>query len=206
MRRDSLAFALSGVVFGLLVGWMIGTQQVPDTPEPVAASAPAPPAAGAPEPPPPLDQGRASTLEQQAAANPSDADVRGELGALYLNAERFDQAASWYEQALELEPDDTGASTDLAIAYFYMGQTDRALAQLDRALAVNPRFPKALLHQGSIRAFGKQDLAGAAESWERLVAAAPDSPEAGQARQGLTALRAAHEGTAGPGAPAGQQP
>jgi hypothetical protein len=83
-----------------------------------------------------------------------------------------------------------------------MGQMDRALAQIDRGLSIDPQHPKALLNQGVNRAFGKQDLVGAAESWEKVVAAAPDSQEAVRARQGLEGLRAAHNAaeTAGGGA------
>jgi hypothetical protein len=55
-----------------------------------------------------------------------------------------------------------------------------------------------------VRAFGKQDLAGAAESWEKVVAIAPDSVEGRQARQGLDGLKSAHQGTAATaGAPGG---
>jgi hypothetical protein len=41
---------------------------------------------------------------------------------------------------------------------------DRALRQLERSLAIDPRNLKALFSQGIVRARGKQDLAGAAES------------------------------------------
>jgi tetratricopeptide (TPR) repeat protein len=206
MRRDSLAFALSGTVFGLLVGWMIGTQQVPEAPEvaPTATAAAAPAAENAP---PPLDQARASTLEQQARAEPRNAAVRIDLANLYFDAERFAEAAPWYEAALELDPRNASVNTDLGVVYFYMQQMDRALAQIDRALAIDARHVKALLNQGIIRAFGKQDLAGAAESWERVVAIAPDSEEGRRAKQGLDGLRSAHEASAAQGAaPTGAQP
>jgi tetratricopeptide (TPR) repeat protein len=208
MRKDSLAFALSGTVFGLLVGWMIGTQQVREPDAPAPAAAPAAQAAPAqPNTPPPLDQARATALEQQAKAEPRNAGVRVDLGNVYFDAERFAEAAPWYEAALEIDPKNVNASTDLAVVYFYQGQMDRALAQLDRALAVDPRHPKALLNQGIIRAFGKQDLVGAEESWKKVVEIAPDSPEGQRAQQGLDGLRSAHNAAqagAQGGAAAGQ--
>lgn len=206
MRRDSLAFALSGVVFGLLAGWIIGSQQtapaVPaSTASPVASSAPAAPSA------PALDQARADALAQQAAADPRDAGVRVDLGNLYFDAERFAQAAPWYEAALAIDPGNTGASTDLAVVYFFLGDADRALAQLDRALATDPRHIKALLNQGIIRWRGKNDLQGAAESWERVVALAPDTEEGRLARQGLEGVKAAHQAATQPsGAGGASQP
>jgi hypothetical protein len=52
-----------------------------------------------------------------------------------------------------------------------------------------------------MRAFGKQDLAGAGESWEKVVAIAPDSEEGKRAKQGLEGLKSAHQN--GGGTPAG---
>ena len=109
-----------------------------------------------------------------------------------------EQAAPWYETALAIDPKNADAGTDLAIVYYYAGQVDRALAQIDRALSADPRHVKALLNQGFIRAAGKQDLAGAAESWEQVVSIAPDSEEGRRARLGLEAFKSAHEAGAAP--------
>jgi tetratricopeptide (TPR) repeat protein len=73
-----------------------------------------------------------------------------------------------------------------------MSQPDRALAQFDRSLAIDPRHTKTLLNQGIVRAFGKDDLAGAAQAWQRVVEYAPDSPEGKRAAQALESLRRAH--------------
>jgi hypothetical protein len=58
---------------------------------------------------------------------------------------------------------------------------------------------------GFVRAFGKQDLDGAAKAWERVIAIAPDSEEGRRARQSLEALRKAHQEGASPAeAPSGK--
>lgn len=188
MNRESLVFAVSGTAFGLLVGWMIGTQRAP-APAPAAPVAAAAPATPAPQAPPPLDEARVAVLEKQATAEPRNADVRLQIANLYFDSDRIDQAAPWYEAALAIEPNDANANTDLGLVYFYQGQPDRALAQIDRALALEPAHLKALLSQGVVRWQGKQDLAGAAESWEKVVAASPDSDEARTARMGLEGLK-----------------
>ena len=97
-------------------------------------------------------------------------------------------AAQWYEDALKLDPKNVNVSTDLGIAYYYMNQPDVALEQFDRSLAIDPRHTKTLLNIGIVRAFGKQDLDGAAKAWQRVVDLAPSSPEAGTARQALARL------------------
>jgi cytochrome c-type biogenesis protein CcmH/NrfG len=195
MKKDSLAFALAGTFFGLLVGWIIGAQQASPavTPTPVAAQTDASGAAA----PASFDASRAAELERQASARPQDAEIRAALGNLYFDGERYDQAATWYEASLKLNPRDVNVSTDLAVAYYYTQQADRALAQIDHSLKLDPAHLKTLLNQGIIRAFGKQDLKGAAESWQRVVAIAPTSEEGRRAQQGLDGLKAAHASTDG---------
>jgi cytochrome c-type biogenesis protein CcmH/NrfG len=196
MKKDSLAFALAGTFFGLLVGWIIGSQQgrpaLPAAPVTTQSDASS---GGAVTPP--FDTARAADLEQQATARPKDAAVRAALGNLYFDGERYDQAARWYEASLKLDPSVVDVSTDLAVAYYYTQQPDRALAQLDQSLKLDPSHLKSLLNQGIIRAFGKQDLKGAAESWERVVALAPASEEGRRAQQGLDGLKAAHASSSG---------
>jgi len=196
VNRDSFVFAISGVMFGLVVGWILGTQQAgPATPAAVVAAGQ--PAAQLPDQPPApvLDVQRAADLERQANAEPNNSAVRVDLGNLYFDAERFDLASSWYEAALKLEPKNVNASTDLGVSYYASNQADRALTQLDYSLTIDPAHAKTLYNQGIVRAFGKQDLDGAAKSWELLIKVAPQSPEAERARTGLASLRANHAGT-----------
>jgi tetratricopeptide (TPR) repeat protein len=201
MRRDSVAFALSGTLFGLLVGWMLGSQQTP----PVAqVTPPATPPAQTSAAPTPVDAQRAAQLEQQANAQPADAAVRTTLANLYFDAKHYDQAARWYEASLALNPRDADVSTDLAICYYYADDVDKALAQLDASLKVDARHVKTLLNQGFIRAFGKNDLVGAGASWEKVVAISPDSEEGKRAKQGLEGLKAAHQNNGGTAAPGGK--
>jgi cytochrome c-type biogenesis protein CcmH/NrfG len=206
MKKDSLAFALAGTFFGLLVGWIIGSQQgQPAAPAtPVATQAEAQPGGATA---PVFDAARAADLERQAGASPTDAAVRATLANLYFDGERYDQAAKWYAESLKLDPSVVEVSTDLAVAYYYTQQADRALAQLDHSLELDPAHLKSLLNQGIIRAFGKQDLKGAAESWQRVVAIAPTSEEGRRAQQGLDGLKAAHASPpSGPGASGGVAP
>lgn len=201
MHKESFVMGVAGVLLGLLVGWILGAQQGPTSapaPAPVsqaAASAGQQPAA------PALDEARATQLKTQAEREPRNADVRVQLGNLYFDGERFDEASRWYLAALDINPRDVNASTDLGIAYYYTNQPDRALEQFDRSLAIDPKHSKTLLNVGVVRAWGKQDLEGAAKAWQRVIDVAPGSEEAARARQGLEGIRAAHP-DAGSGSPA----
>jgi tetratricopeptide (TPR) repeat protein len=204
MTREAVFVGVAGTVFGVLVGWIIGTQQVaPVAPAAPPAQAAAPAAGQNSTAPPPFDAARGAELERRAAAEPANASVRVDLGNLYFDAERFDQSIPWYEAAYKLDAKNVSVSTDLALAYFYTQQIDRSLAQLERSLAIDPKHLKSLLNQGYVLAFGKKDLAAAAEAWKKLVAIAPDSEEGRRAQQGLDGISAAHQNsgaTSGAGA------
>lgn len=193
VSKDSLVVGIAGVFFGVLVGWIIGTQQGSGRPAtaPVAAAAPAAQASSSQQAPP-LDESRASSLKTTAQQNPSDATTRIELGNMYFDAGRFSEAIDWYQQALKIQPKNVNVSTDLGIAYYYMNDPDKALAQFDRSLAIDPTHAKTLLNIGIVRAFGKQDLKGAAEVWQKILTVAPASEEARAAKQALDGLRSAH--------------
>jgi cytochrome c-type biogenesis protein CcmH/NrfG len=182
---------VAGVFFGLLAGWIIGTQQ--GAVRAVPAAAPAAQQAGGSAPaPPPLDESRASALKTTAQQNPGDAVTRVQLGNMYFDAGRFQESAEWYDAALKINPKDVNASTDLGIAYYYMNDADKALAQFDRSLAIDASHAKTLLNIGIVRAFGKQDLKGASEAWQRVLVVAPGSEEARAAQQALEGVKSAH--------------
>jgi cytochrome c-type biogenesis protein CcmH/NrfG len=193
MRADSIAFALSGILFGVIVGWILGSQQsARPVVAPAAAAAPDAAAADGRQPPPPLDEARLKTLVASAGSEPTNPAPRVQLGNLYFDAERYTDAVQWYEDALRLQPADANVSTDLGVAYYYTNQPDRALSQFDASLAIDPGHIKTLLNVGIVRAFGKQDLAGAAKAWEQVVKLSPNSPEGQAATKGLEGLKNAH--------------
>ena len=202
MKSDAIAFGVAGIAFGLLAGWIIGSQQSTRGSMPAAAVQTAAPPAGA-------DATRAALLDEEqvkaltsiADREPSNTKVRVDLGNMYFDAERYGDAIKWYTDAMALNPDDVNVSTDLGVAYYYTNEPDRALAQFDHSLNVDPAHVKTLLNQGIVRAFGKQDLEGATRSWEQVVQLAPNGPEADAARRALDSMRSAHpalgaEGTA----------
>ena len=113
-------------------------------------------------------------------------ETRVQLGNLYFDAERYEDARKWYEEALKVDPKNVNASTDLGIAYYYFEPAGSALAQFDKSLAIDPRHSKTLLNIGIVRAFGKQDLDGAEKAWQRVIDLAPDSQEAAVASAAST--------------------
>jgi tetratricopeptide (TPR) repeat protein len=201
VKSDSIAFGIAGIAFGLIAGWIIGTQQAStrQSPAPQASTASAP-AAQANTRAAVVDEAKVTALKSVAEREPSNAKPRIDLGNLYFDAERYDDAITWYEAASKLSPKDVNLSTDLGVCYYYTNQPDKALAQFDKSLAINPKHAKTLLNLGIVRAFGKQDLAGATKAWEQVMAIDPNSPEGQAAKRALDTLRSAHGSDTKPGA------
>ena len=194
MRADAIVFGIAGALFGLIVGWVLGSQQTSARARlaaPVAQAAPAQQQPAAPPQAAPIDPARIKALEEAAGKNPKDVQSRTQLGNMFFDAEQYPQAITWYEQALALNPNDPNVSTDLGVAYYYTNQNDRALAQFDKSLAIDAKHIKTLLNVGIVRAFGKQDLAGAGQAWQLVVDLAPDSPEGQAAKKGLEGIKSA---------------
>ena len=193
MPKESVVFGLAGVFFGILVGWMIGSQQA-RTP---AATTSAPPAAAQQaQTAPPFDQSRATALEATIAKNASDVESRVQLGDLYFDAERFADATRWYEDALKIDPKHVNASTDLGIAYYYMNQPDRALQQFERSLS-----DRSEAHQDAVEHRHRAGVRQTGSRGGRESVAASDRPRALVSGSGHGAA-----GAAGPavGAPTGR--
>ena len=93
---------------------------------------------------------------------------------------------------MKLAPNDVNVSTDLGVCYYYSNQPDKALEQFDRSLKLDPKHAKTLLNVGIVKAFGKQDLDGAAQAWQQVIELAPDSPEGQAAKRALDSLQSAH--------------
>ena len=203
MKPESIAYGVAGIVFGLIAGWIIGTQQasprVPAAAAPQAAAAPAGDSGGTRAAV--LDETQVNALKSVAEREPANAKPRVQLANLYFDAERYDDAIKWYSEAVKLSPNDVDVSTDLGVCYYYTNQPDKALEQFDRSLKLDARHTKTLLNVGIVKAFGKQDLEGAMRAWQQVLEIAPDSAEGQAAKRALDSMRSAHPGGTTPAKP-----
>ena len=194
MKAESVAFAVAGMCFGIILGWVLATQDANRAPAAPAAAPAAPPAAAGQRPPAALDETRVKALQAAIQQDPKNAGNHTQLGNTYFDAEQWTNAIDAYERSLQLNPNDVDVSTDLGVSYFYANRADDALAQFERSLKLDPKHTKTLLNKGIVLAFGKENLAAAAEAWKQVVEIAPDSPEGQRARSALEGVAAAHAG------------
>src|SRR5688500_19189248 len=102
MRADAIVFGIAGTLFGLIIGWVLGSQQAGragPVAAPVARAAPASQPPASPQPVP-VDPERVKALEAVAAKNDRDPQPRVQLGNMFFDAEQYKDAIAWYEQAM----------------------------------------------------------------------------------------------------------
>src|SRR5262247_610022 len=127
MKGEAVAFGIAGVLFGLIAGWVIGAQQAGVRPAPPAAQAQSAPAASGGSGSTRaavLDDTKVNALKNVAEREKSNPTPRIDLGNLYFDAERYDDAIKWYSEALTLAPNNVDVSTDLGVCYYYSNQPD----------------------------------------------------------------------------------
>jgi tetratricopeptide (TPR) repeat protein len=197
VKSDAIAFGVAGIAFGLIAGWIIGTQQATGRTPAAAPVAAAAQAADAEPRAALLDETKVNALKAVAERESTNPKPRAELANLYFDAQKFDDAIKWYEAALKLNPNDVNVSTDLGVSYYYTNNPDKALAQLDRSLAIDPKHAKTLLNIGIVKAFARQDLEGASKAWQQVIQLAPDSPEGQAAKRALDTFKSSHPAIGG---------
>jgi cytochrome c-type biogenesis protein CcmH/NrfG len=73
--------------------------------------------------------------------------------------------------------------TDMATAYHFMGQTDRALQEYGEVLKIDGAHANALFNTGMVKWQDKQDMSGAIVAWKRLLETNPQYPQRDKVQQ-----------------------
>jgi Tfp pilus assembly protein PilF len=190
MNALAIVSGLAGMLFGIIVGYMIATQQdVTAAPGPAPAAAAAAPSATAATAPAVNDQ-ELQAYRDILKADPKNAKAATELGNRLYDAGRYAEAIVSYRQAFANDPKNVNISTDLGTAIWYTGDADGALAQFEKSLAIDPTHGQTLFNLGIVRSQGKNDHKGAASAWEKLLAANPSYPDADRVRRLLDEAKA----------------
>ena len=168
---------IAGILFGIIVGYIIGAGQGQPVITP-AAAAPAAQEAQATV----VNEGELQAYKNILASDPKNLQANLTLANKLYDAGRYGEAIPYYEQAAAIDGKNVNISTDLGTALFYVGRVDDAVVQLEKSLAIDPKHGQTLFNLGIVRRDGKKDAKGAVEAWERLLSVAPDYPEADRVR------------------------
>ena len=194
MKKETVITALIFLSVGFLAGYIYKAQTVSSTDhaESAAAASPSPDGAPAssgqalpPGHPAVADPATLRMLREQASENPQDPAPALRLADLLFDQGQFDQAVSWYQKALQLDPKNVAARTDLGTCFFNLGQPEEALREFRQSLQIDPRHEPTLFNVVVVNLAGNHDVRAAREAWEKLHRLNPNYPNLGSLKQRL---------------------
>jgi tetratricopeptide (TPR) repeat protein len=205
MKREQLAFLVGGFAFGILFGFALfhGIQSRPELADTSMAGNPggsmAPAQSGAPASGGAPMVARINELKRELQQSPKDINLLVDLADIYHQAAMWEQAAGYYERALELEPAQPDLLTNLGLCFGGMGEYDRALEAFDRAHRENPQHWQSLFNTVIVAARDAGELDVALEAMEAMEAIEPrpadlDPVHLKQLREWLEQSQAARKG------------
>lgn len=171
---------------GLLIGYYLGKLS-PRAAIPAAGKAPRVETR-------PIDFIRAeASLKSVLQVKPGDLPTLIELGNLYYDNGRFQEAAEYYGRALEQDPGNVAVRTDRGTCLYNLGRVDDAIAEFLKSLEFAPSHAQTLYNLGVVYLHGKNDPPRARAAWEKLIAANPDHPERARLQEMIASLAGAAE-------------
>ena len=185
--RTSQVYAMAGIclLVGLALGYLFrgsaSRTAQSSSASTVAAEAGASP--GAQPKMPSLDDmkhmadKKAEPLLAELKKNPNNSQLLNQIGTLYKATHQFKEAAGYFQKAIEVDPKNVAARTDLASCLFYEGDADGAIQQLQQSLTYDPKDVNSLFNLGMIRLQAKNDPSGAVTAWQQLLKLNPTLTE-----------------------------
>lgn len=172
------------LILGLVIGYLFRGSESPRTS--LAGRATQPVAAGEspqPHPMPTMEQMKAmgdkqaEALLEKLKADPNNAVLLSQIGAIYKATHQFTEAETYYRKALQVDPKNQVVRGDLAACLYYTGDVDDAIALLQQSLKSNPKDANSLFNLGVMKWQGKKDAGGAVAAWRQLLKSNPGLEE-----------------------------
>lgn len=117
-------------------------------------------------------------------ADPNDLDAIKQVGNAYYQihsqtggAAYAQKGINYYSKYLDAEPDDADVRTDMAVLYFYIGETDRAIQEASQVIESNPGHPQSNFNLGVFYWRGRSDYEAAARQFIAVIDMLADSGE-----------------------------
>jgi cytochrome c-type biogenesis protein CcmH/NrfG len=126
---------------------------------------------------------QAAPLLEQLKSKPNDPALLANIGNLYYDAQQYKDAIGYYTKSLASDPKDANVRTDMATAYAYAGDADRAISEFNTALKYDPKHGQTMFNLGMIEWQGKGDMKAAVDTWEKLLKVVPDYPDRAKVEQ-----------------------
>ncbi len=174
VKKETLIYALLiGFVAGFIGGAIFAVYKLsPSTP--LAA----PTQVQAPDNAQQLEKQTAEAIakfEAEVTVNPNNTEAWIQLGHLYYDSDKVQQAIKAYTRSLELQPGNADVWTDLGVMYRRNKQSEKAIESFDKAFSVNPGHEPSRLNKGIVLLYDFNNPEGAIAAWEELLSINPQA-------------------------------
>jgi Tfp pilus assembly protein PilF len=194
MKKENLVFLAGGLAFGFLIGFgvyhTVGTQpRLDGATTGMTGAAPAgPPAPGQTGGGAPM-VAEINELKRLLQNDPDNFQALVRLGNLHYDVRMWEQAAGYYERAVEVEPGNADVRTDLGVCYRNMGRFDEALNAFTAAHKADPQHFQSLFNIVVVAGIDLGEYEVADEAMRVLEAMDPPPPRLDELRAALESAR-----------------
>jgi cytochrome c-type biogenesis protein CcmH/NrfG len=194
VKKEQVAMLVGGFAFGVLVGFALaqvagGTPQQPGGIESSRQRTTAPQAqtqAGAPM------MKEIGKLREVLKLDPRNLQALTRMAHLYHDARMWPQAVEFYEQVIELVPENPDIMTDLGTCYGGMNRNEEAVAMFRRANEADPDHWPSLFNMVIIAGMNMHDFETAEAALARMEEIPAARDQVPQLRHALEQARAEH--------------
>jgi cytochrome c-type biogenesis protein CcmH/NrfG len=183
-NAQAFTSALLCLFLGIGGGYLIRRSHAPSAPAMTAATSPSYKTVPATTTVPPSPAQVNGTADVQAAvkleqlkSDPNNVALLTELGNIYYDGKQYPTAIDYYHRALKIQAADTSVRTDMATAYWFMGDADTAITEFNKSLSYEPTKANTLFNLGIVKWQGKHDGPGAIAAWQKLLDSNPNYEE-----------------------------
>ena len=182
--RSNASLIIVGLLLGLVGGFKIANSQYRSQQGEALKRDIAKAASGMSGP-----QAEIAAIIEKAKENPNDVDAQLDAAAQFLQINRAQEALTFLDQAKKADPNDRRVSAGLGVAYYIMGQFDRAIDALKRSReqGANSPFVTKFLLDSYIQT--RKNLDEAQRLLKELESQEVDPAELAQIRANLDAAR-----------------
>ncbi len=118
--------------------------------------------------------GRMLALEREVEKNPGNTAAWLELGNLYFDTGKHQEAIQAYVKYLEINPDNANVWTDLGVMYRRTGNPSEAISSFDKAVEIDSQHQQARFNKGIVLFHDLGNRDAARKAWEELLKINPD--------------------------------
>ena len=197
MTRENILFAIIGILFGFIVGFMFASsmsqkqasQQATAASQSMPADHPPVGGAGAPGQDPQAVREQVTASIEKARSDPNNFDAQIKAAELYYQIQRYDQAIEFLLKANQLKPTDYNTVVILGLVNLDAGHYDTAEKWYRAAMKMKSDDVRVLAGLAAAT-LQKGDAKAAEDAIAKLEKVDPNSEDLPQFRDRLASLKA----------------